>query len=72
MVCADRGLASLDRRMKQAYASALDAGVEPGLLREDQDDWLDVREDAAHVSRDAVADLYRQRIGELRRVARHE
>lgn len=72
MVCADRGLASLDRRMKQAYAGALDAGVEPGLLREDQDDWLDVREDAAHVSRDAVADLYRQRIGELRRVARHE
>ena len=70
MVCADRGLASLDQRMKQAYATALDAGVPADLLREDQADWLDVREDAARVSRQAVADIYRQRIGELRRAAR--
>lgn len=70
MVCADRALASLDRRMKQAYAAALDAGAPPDLLREDQADWLDVREEAAQVSREAVADIYRQRIGELRRAAR--
>lgn len=72
MVCADRGLASLDQRMKQAYATALDAGVPADLLREDQADWLDVREDAAQVSRQAVADIYRQRIGELRRAARED
>ena len=70
MVCADRGLATLDRRMKQAYVAALDAGAAEDALRADQDDWLAVREEAAHVSRQAVADIYRQRIGELRRVAR--
>ncbi|WP_296597074.1 lysozyme inhibitor LprI family protein [Phenylobacterium sp.] len=65
MVCADMGLAALDRRMKQAYAAALSAGAHPDALAADQDDWLDVREEAARRSRWAVASVYRQRIGEL-------
>lgn len=65
MVCSDRRLAEADRRMKRAYSAALAAGVPPDELRRDQEDWLDVREDAAHVSRRAVADIYRQRTREL-------
>jgi uncharacterized protein YecT (DUF1311 family) len=65
MVCSDMRLAEADRRMKRAYSAALAAGVPPGELRRDQEDWLDVREDAARISRRAVADIYRQRTREL-------
>lgn len=65
LVCRDRGLAEADRRMKRAYSAALAAGVPPGALRRDQEDWLEVREEAAQVSPRAVADLYRQRTREL-------
>lgn len=65
MVCRDMGLARADQRMKRAYQAALAAGVPPDLLRRDQDDWMEVREDAAQVSRQAVADIYRQRTREL-------
>jgi uncharacterized protein YecT (DUF1311 family) len=65
LVCSDMRLAEADRRMKRAYSAALAAGVPPGELRRDQEDWLDVREDAARVSRRAVADIYRQRTREL-------
>lgn len=65
MVCRDRGLAEADRRMKRAFSAALAAGVPSGALRRDQDDWLEVREEAAQVSPRAVADLYRQRTREL-------
>ncbi len=65
MVCSDMRLAEADRRMKRAYSAALAAGVPPGELRRDQQDWLDVREEAAQVSRRAVADIYRQRTREL-------
>ena len=69
MVCGDRRLAILDQRMKQAYAAALSAGAPGEVLREDQEDWLSVREDAAQNSRDTVAAVYRQRIAELRQLA---
>lgn len=69
MVCADRRLARLDQRMKRAYEAALAAGASPGRLRRDQEEWLDVREDAAAHSRAAVADIYRQRIEELEDLA---
>lgn len=65
MVCSDMRLAEADRRMKRAYSAALAAGVPPDELRRDQEDWLDVREDAARISRRAVADIYRQRTREL-------
>lgn len=65
MVCSDRWLAQADQRMKRAYSAALAAGVPPEALRRDQEDWLAVREDAAQISRRAVADIYRQRTREL-------
>ncbi|MBU1376732.1 MAG: DUF1311 domain-containing protein [Alphaproteobacteria bacterium] len=65
MVCRDAGLAAMDRRMKQAYAIAMASGAPREDLEADQADWLDVREDAANLSRRAVADIYRQRIDEL-------
>lgn len=65
MVCSDRRLAEADRRMKRAYSAALAAGVPPDELLRDQEDWLDVREDAARISPRAVADIYRQRTREL-------
>lgn len=70
LVCSDRELAVLDRRMKRAYASARDAGVPAGALRDDQRDWLDIREEAARHSRNAVEDIYRQRIDELQEAVR--
>jgi uncharacterized protein YecT (DUF1311 family) len=69
MVCRDMSLAEADRRMKRAYRAALAAGVPADELARDQDDWLDVREEAAQVSRRAVADIYRQRIRELQAMA---
>ena len=44
---------------------ALAAGVPQSDLEAEQADWLDVREDAARYSRNAVAQIYRQRIQEL-------
>lgn len=69
MVCGDARLARLDLKMKRAYQAALAAGASPRALRADQDDWLDVREDAAQVSRGSVANVYRQRIDELEDLA---
>lgn len=65
MVCNDRWLAQADQRMKRAYSAALAAGAPVDELRRDQDDWLEVREEAARISRQAVADIYRQRTREL-------
>lgn len=69
MVCRDAGLAAMDRRMKQAYAAAVASGASRYDLVADQEDWLDVREEAATYSRRAVADIYRQRIDELESIA---
>ncbi len=69
LVCRDRELSNLDQRMRRAYAGARDAGVPEAALREDQRDWLDIREEAARHSRNAVEDIYRQRIDELQQAA---
>ncbi len=66
MVCADPRLAALDQQMRRAYDAALAAGIPEAELRADQADWLDIREDAARYSRNAVSQIYRQRIEELR------
>lgn len=70
MVCADAELASYDRQLNGAFARAVRAGVPRAELRADQDDWLRIREDAAHYSRQAVLNVYRQRISELNALAR--
>jgi len=70
MVCEDPGLARADRRLRQAYERALHTGViPPRELREDQRDWLAIREDAAHRSPEAVRSIYEQRIDELNAIA---
>ena len=71
MVCADPRLAALDQQMRRAYDAALAAGIPEAGLRADQADWLDIREDAARYSRNAVTRIYRQRIEELRTMAEH-
>jgi uncharacterized protein len=70
MVCADMRLAAADQRMKEAYAAALAAGAPYRRLAREQEDWLELREDAAHVSRGAVLSAYRQRTRELWAAAR--
>ena len=67
MVCEDPELAAADRRLSQAYRAAVAAGAPEGVLRDEQQDWLNLREDAAQRSRRAVADVYEQRIGDLER-----
>ncbi len=67
MVCGDPDLAAADRRMDRAYRAALAAGAPEDQLRLEQQDWVGIREDAARHSRRAVAQIYEQRIDDLRR-----
>jgi len=69
MVCADPDLAAADRELNRAYRRALRSGVPPEQLRDEQRDWLAIREDAARRSPRAVAGIYEQRIDELNRIA---
>jgi len=69
MVCADPALASADRQMARAYQRALRAGAAPGELRQEQRDWMAIREDAARQSPRALAQIYDQRIQELNQIA---
>jgi uncharacterized protein YecT (DUF1311 family) len=69
MVCADAGLAQADRVLERSYERAVAFGVPRRMLRDEQDDWLAIRENAARYSRSAVADVYRQRIRELNAMA---
>jgi len=69
MICDDPDLAAQDRRMTRAYAGALAAGVPQDELRAEQGDWLDLREDAARRSPQAMRSLYQQRIEELEALA---
>jgi hypothetical protein len=45
------------------------SGIPYRELRAEQDDWLSIREQAARRSPEAVASIYRQRIGELNAIA---
>jgi uncharacterized protein YecT (DUF1311 family) len=69
MVCSDPALAAADRELAHAYRRAMNAGVDPRDLRGEQRDWLMIRDDAAHHSPRALADVYDQRIDELNRMA---
>jgi uncharacterized protein YecT (DUF1311 family) len=69
MVCADPDLSAADRELNRAYRRALRSGAAPDRLREEQRDWLSIREDAARRSSRAVASIYEQRIDELNRIA---
>lgn len=69
MICGDPGLARLDRRLDQAFRGAVAAGVPYRQLRDEQDDWLGIREFAAQRSPADVASIYRQRIAELNAMA---
>jgi len=70
VVCRDPGLMAAERRMARAYAAAVAAGAPESVLREDQDDWRAIREQAARHSKQAVENLYHQRIEELESAAR--
>jgi uncharacterized protein YecT (DUF1311 family) len=66
MVCGDPGLSRADRRLQRAYERALQSGAMPRReLRDEQQDWLAIREQAARRSPDAVRSIYEQRIDEL-------
>lgn len=69
LVCGDAELAGLNRGMTRAFDAAVKAGVPYQSLRQDQDDWLRVREDAARHEPDRVAGMYRERIAELKDIA---
>ena len=70
IVCRDPGLMAAERRMHRAYAAALAAGAPEPALRADQADWRRIRELAARRSKQAVEDIYHQRIDELETMAR--
>jgi uncharacterized protein YecT (DUF1311 family) len=65
VVCSDPRLARLDRIMAAEFAAAVAAGHDRERLEMDQDSWL-ARREAAAPDPDAVADVYRRRINQLR------
>jgi hypothetical protein len=65
IVCRDPGLRAAELRVAEAYASALAAGASERRLRRDQVEWLNMREEAARHSKQAVENLYRQRLQQL-------
>jgi uncharacterized protein YecT (DUF1311 family) len=66
LVCEDPALSRADWRLQQAYDRALRSGAMPARdLRDEQQDWMAIREDAARRSPFAVRRLYEQRIEEL-------
>jgi hypothetical protein len=69
MVCADPDLADADRELNRAYRRALRSGAPTDQLRDEQRDWLAIREEAARRSPHAVARIYEQRIDELNQIA---
>jgi hypothetical protein len=69
LVCGDAELAGLNGGMTRAFDAAVKAGVPLKSLRQDQDDWLRVREDAARHEPQRVAGMYRERIAELKDIA---
>jgi len=69
VVCGDPRLAAADRRLRQAYDRALEAGASPRRLDRQQGRWLAAREDAARDDPRAVADVYEARIAELEDMA---
>jgi len=69
LVCSDAELSGLDRRLNQAFSRAVAAGVPRAPLRAEQDAWVWRRERAAQQSRQAVEDLYRERIQTLTEMA---
>ena len=62
-ICGDRELRRLQRRLQRAYAEALDAHEEKGLLRQRQLAWREARNDVADPGR--LARLYERRIEKL-------
>lgn len=68
-VCSDEQLAAADRRLARAWRQALAAGAPEWELRRDQRAWLAARDDTAREAPEELADLYEQRIRELRKAA---
>jgi hypothetical protein len=64
-VCRYPGLVAADRRLIRAYAVALAAGANARDLEDEQDDWLEAREDAARRPHRELEALYHRRIQEL-------
>jgi len=69
MVCSDPQFGAADRRLRRAYAAALRSGAPADELRADQEEWLRIREEAARYSRNALMNVYHQRIDELEAAA---
>lgn len=70
LVCEDPALSRADWRLQQAYDRAMRSGAMPARdLRDEQQDWMAIREDAARRSPFAVRRLYEQRIDELNALA---
>jgi uncharacterized protein YecT (DUF1311 family) len=69
MICSNATLAAADRQMARAYRRAMASGLDPYDLRQEQRDWVAIREDAARHSERALEDVYDQRIHELNEIA---
>lgn len=70
MVCEDPELAAAERRLGDAFEQAVAAGITRRSLNREQRQWLRARDEAARDSRQAVRQVYEQRIAELLEIAR--
>ncbi|MBS0334616.1 MAG: DUF1311 domain-containing protein, partial [Proteobacteria bacterium] len=62
-ICGDPELKRLQKQLQKAYAEALEAHQERGLLRERELAWRDARNDVTDPAR--LAAIYRERIRKL-------
>ena len=70
LICEDPALSRADQRLQRAYRRAMQSGAMPRRdLRDEQLDWLALRDDAARRSPFEVRSLYEQRIDELNALA---
>jgi uncharacterized protein YecT (DUF1311 family) len=70
MFCEYPDLAAADRRLQRLYQRALTEADDPDEVRDRQSIWMAARDAAARDGPDAVAEVYQNRIDELRREGR--
>jgi hypothetical protein len=70
MLCEYPDLAAADRRLQRLYQRALSESDDPDDVRDRQSVWMAARDAATRDGPDAVAEVYQNRIDELRREGR--
>jgi uncharacterized protein len=72
LICSNEDLQAAEAELRRSYALALDSGVPPDALDEEQSNWMAVRDTVAERDPEELLQVYDDRINELRQAARLE